>query len=234
MNNMKVAVVNFSGNVGKSTMSRHLLSPRMNNAQIFSVESINSDGTQTESSRGRDIVKVQMEMMLADDAIVDIGSSNIEDVIAIWKQNPGMHEDFDYFVVPVEPGVKQQTDTISTIDELAGLGVPAKKIRLLMNKVDMKEKPDAVFSALVEYQKEEKKFTLKMDAVIYHNPLFLSLAGASASIADILADQTDYKELNKTITDREEKVRNLQMLSLQRGAAGVVNELDAVFKALFK
>lgn len=234
MNDLKIAVLNFSGNVGKSTIARHLLSPRMNDAQIFPVESINSDGSDSEASRGRDIVKVQMEMMLVDNAIVDIGSSNIEDVIAVWSQNPGMHEDFDYFVVPVVPAMKQQRDTISTIDALSALGVPAKKIRLVMNHVDLKDDPETVFSALFEYQKDEKKFTLKQDAVVHSNPLYTNLANATASISDILADKTDYKELNKTITDRDEKVRNLQMLSLQRGAAGVVTELDAVFKALLK
>ena len=43
---MKVVVINYSGNVGKSTVARHLLSPRMNKCQVFAVESINSDGTE--------------------------------------------------------------------------------------------------------------------------------------------------------------------------------------------
>ena len=51
---MKTIVMNFSGNVGKSTVARHLLSPRMNNARIIPVESINSDGTQDEAMRGKE------------------------------------------------------------------------------------------------------------------------------------------------------------------------------------
>jgi len=39
---MKVAVMNFSGNVGKTTVAGHLLKPRMGDAQIFSIESINA------------------------------------------------------------------------------------------------------------------------------------------------------------------------------------------------
>ena len=38
---MKVVVMNFSGNVGKTTVAGHLLKPRMGNAPIFSIESIN-------------------------------------------------------------------------------------------------------------------------------------------------------------------------------------------------
>ena len=36
---MKIGVINFSGNVGKTTVSRHLLAPRMNNAKILAIES---------------------------------------------------------------------------------------------------------------------------------------------------------------------------------------------------
>lgn len=231
---MKIAVLSFSGNVGKSTICRHLLSPRLNNAQIFSVESINSDGSEGDAARGKEIVKVQIEMQMVDDAIVDIGSSNIEDVVAIWSQNPGMHEDFDYFVIPVVPAMKQQRDTISTIEALAALGVPAKKIRVVFNQVDLKDDPESVFSGLFEYQKEEKAFTLRPDAVLHMNPLYPRLAGSAASIAQILADKTDYKEKIKTTENKEEKLRYLQLVSLQRAAAGVVNELDAVFKAVLK
>ena len=42
---MKVAVINFSGNVGKTTVAGHLLKPRMGDAPIFSVESLNVDAT---------------------------------------------------------------------------------------------------------------------------------------------------------------------------------------------
>ena len=40
---MKVAVINFSGNVGKSTIAKHLLASRMPNAMSYSVETINAD-----------------------------------------------------------------------------------------------------------------------------------------------------------------------------------------------
>lgn len=231
---MKIAVLNFSGNVGKSMVARHLLSPRMHNAQVFPVETINSDDSTGEASRGRDIVRVQIEMQLVDDAIVDIGASNIEAVVSIWSQNPGMHEDFDYFVIPVVPAMKQQRDTISTIEALSDLGVPAKKIRVLFNHVDLKDDPEDIFSGIIEYQKQEKRFTLRPDAVLHSNPLYPRLAGTTATIAEILADTTDHKAMMAATTDREEKIRLLSLVSLKRAAAGAVIELDSVFKALIK
>ena len=35
---MKIAVLNYSGNVGKTTVARHLLLPRVLGAQLVSIE----------------------------------------------------------------------------------------------------------------------------------------------------------------------------------------------------
>ncbi len=50
---MKIAVMNFSGNVGKSTIAQHLLLPRMADAELITVESINSDDSGQEPMRGK-------------------------------------------------------------------------------------------------------------------------------------------------------------------------------------
>ena len=81
---MKVAVINFSGDVGKTTVARHLLLPRITGAEIIAVES----------------------------AVVDIGASNVEELLALMQRYRGSHEDFDCFVVPTVAALKQQQDTI--------------------------------------------------------------------------------------------------------------------------
>ena len=48
----------------------------------------------------------------------------------------GSHEDFDYFVVPTVPALKQQQDTIATLAELARIGIPAAKLKLVFNQVE--------------------------------------------------------------------------------------------------
>ena len=231
---MKVAVINFSGNVGKSTVARHLLAPRLNNAEVIPVESINSDGTDETAIRGKQFGELQEYLQTLDDAVIDIGASNVEDFVKLMKQYKGSHEDFDFFVVPTVPATKQQRDTISTVEALANLGVPAKKIRLLFNMVDLDESPERIFSGLFEYQRESKSFTLKPEAVIHVNDIYGKLKGSKTGIREILADETDYKERIKTAKDADEKLHFVQMLSIKRLAAGVSEELDAVFKALFK
>ena len=231
---MKIAVINFSGNVGKSTVARHLLVPRLLNAQLIAIESINSDGSQDEAIRGKQFGQLQEALALMDDAVIDVGASNVEDFINLMTQYKGSHEDFDFFVVPTVSKAKQQRDTISTIEALADIGIPAKKIRLVFNMVEMDEQAEQVFSGLFEYHASAKRFTLKPDAVIHTNDIYGKLNSAQQSIGDVLADPTDFKVQIRTAQSEQEKLRFAQMLSVKRLAVGVTEELDAVFKALLK
>jgi len=56
---MKLAVINFSGNVGKTTVARHLLAPRIPGCQVVAVESINADEAQPVTIRGRQFAELQ-------------------------------------------------------------------------------------------------------------------------------------------------------------------------------
>jgi hypothetical protein len=231
---MKIAVINFSGNVGKSTIARHLLAPRIPDAQVIAIETINSDGSDDEALKGKQFGELQEAMTIMDAAVVDIGASNVEDVVSLMRQYRGSHDDFDYFVVPTVPEKKQQRDTISTINALAELGVPAKKIRTVFNKVDSDDDPARVFSGLFDYHKAEKCFTLRQDAVLHTNEVYARLNGSAVNLRELVDDQTDYKAKIKEAANSEEKLRYAQLLSIQRLAAGVVEEHDAVFKTLFK
>lgn len=231
---MKIAVINFSGNVGKSTVARHLLAPRIPDAQVLAVETINSDGTDDEAVKGKEFGELQEAMQLLDAAVVDIGASNVEAVMAVMRRFRKSHEDFDYYVVPTVPEKKQQRDTISTINALAELGVPAKKIRLVFNMVESDDDPARVFAGLFDYHSAEKRFTLRPDAVLHVNDIYTRLNGASADLRAILDDPTDYKAKIKEATTQDEKLRYAQLLSVQRLAAGVIEEHDAVFKTLLK
>jgi hypothetical protein len=231
---MKVAVINFSGNVGKSTASRHLLSPRMNDCKIIPVETINSDENDSGHVKGKEFGNVIEAMALLDDVVVDIGASNIEALILQMKQYRGSHEDFDMFVVPTTPVKKQQRDTISTIEALREIGVPAKKIRLLFNMVEVDDTPEQVFSGLFEFHDVEKSFVLNPKAMLHVNDIYGKLVGAEQTIESVLNDPTDLKELLKAQTDAGEKLRISRQIGIKRLAAGVKEELDVAFKALTK
>ena len=71
---MKIAVLNFSGNVGKTTVAAHLLKPRMGDTPVYSIESINTgadaDGIEVEKMKGKKFGELVDELMLLDAARV--------------------------------------------------------------------------------------------------------------------------------------------------------------------
>jgi hypothetical protein len=230
---MKVAVINFSGNVGKSTIARHLLAPRMNDATVIPVESINSDGTDDETLRGKQFMTIKQTVAVLDDVVVDIGASNVEDFLNRMTQFRGSHDDYDYFVVPAVPVQKQLRDTISTIHALSDLGVPADRIRVVMNNVELEDDPRNVFAGLFDYEASSHKCKVNASALLRSNEIFQHLKGSATTIAGLLADKTNWKEKIKTAATLEEKYEYANMLGLRQLAEGVEHELDDVFLALF-
>lgn len=235
---MKVAVINFSGNPGKSTLADNLLAPRMN-APKFEIETINAGATanaDAERLKGKDYGGLQEDLMTLDSAIVDVGASNVEEFIKQMGQFDGSHEEFDYFVVPAISEKKQQIDTVNTIKTLAGLGVPAKKIRVVFNKVELEDANDVprLFAMIFGFHEAEKRFTLRPEAVVFKNEIFERLRGLNKTVSEIVADETDYRAMLREATDEAAKARAVTMISAQRLAKSAHKNLDDVYKVLFK
>lgn len=235
---MKVAVINYSGNVGKTTVAGHLLKPRMDDAPIFSIESINAgadaDGLEVEKMKGKKFGALVDELMPLDSAIIDVGASNVEDFLMLMQQYDGSHEEFDFFVVPVVKEKKVQADTVNTIRALQKLGIEKKKIRLVFNKAEMDESVTDEYASLVGYAAADKAFVLHPDAIIYSNEVYDRLKAVGKSLGDITADQTDYRAQLRQATDEDEKAMCIQMVSLKRLAVTANKNLDDVFKVMFK
>src|SRR5690606_28681595 len=104
---MKVAVTNYSGDLGESGGAPDVLAPRMPNAEFVAVESINADEGTGEVVRGKQFGQLQEQLLMVDEAVIDIGASNVEDFVKLMQQYRGSHEDFDYFVVPAVKESKQ-------------------------------------------------------------------------------------------------------------------------------
>lgn len=148
---MKIAVINFSGNVGKSTVARHLLLPRIDGAELIAVESVNADGGEVQALRGRQFGELQEYLQTVDSAVVDIGASNVEELLGLMQLYRGSHADFDCFVVPTVQALKQQQDTIATLVELARLGVPPSRVKLVFNMVEYGANPVQAFEVVLGF-----------------------------------------------------------------------------------
>jgi hypothetical protein len=234
---MKVAVMNFSGNPGKTTLVDNLLVPRMN-APKFEIETINagSSGLAGERLKGKDYGGLQEDLMTLDSAIVDVGASNVEEFIKQMGQFDGSHEEFDYFIVPTVSERKQQADTLSTIKTLAGLGVPAKKIRVVFNKVELEDANDVprLFAMVFGFHEAEKRFMLHPNAIVFKNEIFERLRILKKTVAELVADNTDYRAMLWEATDEDAKMQAVSMISAQRLAKSAHKNLDDVYHLLFK
>lgn len=235
---MKVAVLNYTGTVGKTTIAAHLLSPRMNNAPIFAIETVNETaenvGLDVEKIRGEKFRDLFKKLLLIDDAIIDVGASNVEAFLDGMVKFEDSHVEFDFFVIPLTSGSKEQKETIAMVATLADFGIPAEKIRLLFNRVESDVTEE--FTPVINYVKKNKSCIANLDAAIFENELFDMLTVKKLSIADVLADETDYKakarELGKD-GDAKQKSHYSDMHIIKSLAKSVNRNLDTVFAALF-
>jgi len=222
----KVAVLNYSGNVGKSTLARHLLSPRMGDCQIMFIESINEGGDES-NIKGKEFATVMIDVLAADRAIVDIGSSNIEQVFAKVGRMGDVLEGFDYFLIPTVAKAKQQTDTVKVIRDLISLGVPTTKLKVILNYVDPDDDIEKVFSVVLgAVKKAEIDY-----AVVHESEGFAYLSGRS--VKDVAARGRDFRKEIAAADSKEAKHELATAQVFSRLAQGIQGELDAVFKKLF-
>jgi hypothetical protein len=229
---MKIAVINFSGNVGKSTVARHLLRPRVDGADLISVESLNATEGQAQTIRGRQFADLQEYLQTVASAVVDIGASNVEQLLELMRQYRGSHEDFDAFVVPTVPALKQQQDTIATLVELSRIGVPSSRVRLLFNMVDDRDELERSFHPLLSFVAAHPVAKSDLACRLGENEIYARLKSTGMDIADLVRDKTDYKALIAKAGDTAEKLALAHKLATRRLAHGVLPELDACFAAL--
>lgn len=229
---MKLAVINFSGNVGKSTVARHLLAPRIPGCQFVAVESINADDGKPMTIRGRQFGQLQEYLQTVADLVVDVGASNVEDLLALMRRYSGSHMDFDGFVVPTVPARKQQQDTAATLAELARIGVPAQRVRLVFNQVDDDDPIETVFETLLAYCAASGHAQPRMTACLRYNEVYARVRGSDRSLVEVAADTTDYKSGISRAESMSDKIVLAQQLATRRLARGVIPELDACFAAL--
>jgi hypothetical protein len=233
----RIAVINFSGNVGKTTIAAQLLAARMPEAPFYSIESTNvdasADGVKVVRLRGKDFGDLLENIFLVDEVIVDVGASNISDFMKLMQQYQASHEVFDHYVIPVVKEKKQQADTINTIDALAALGVPPEKIKVVFNKVETDDAIDTVFAPIFGAREVKANFTLTRNAVIYQNDAFEKLKSRNRSLTDVLVDPTDYRLKAREAKTAAEREQAVSMAMVKMLSASAVKNLDCVYRSLF-
>jgi len=199
---MNIALINLSGNVGKSTLAVHLFAAHRPGAKIISVESVNTSDADTiqgveveeiEASSFREIFK--QLMMATGDVILDVGASNVTRFMSEMARFKSAVHEIDLIVVPVVPQEKQQRDTINTLEWLHERGFDPKRIRVIFNQFDDAGVPlESAFSQIYGYlQATPGAATYQPEAIIRTNELYDRVKGTGKTIRELAEDKTDWR-----------------------------------------
>ena len=103
----------------------------------------------------------------------------------------------------------------------------------MLNLVENADEPRDIFGSLFAWQ-EKEELSATPRSVIRANELFGLLRGSERSIADLVADDTDYRAAIRATADPGEKLRLSRRLAMRRLALGVQEDLDAAWDALWE
>lgn len=240
----RIAILSRSGNVGKTTLARLLLAPRMEDAgEIIYIESTNADKESQEGKmvRAAQFEKVAQKVGESMSTIVDIGASNIEETMQLMRQIEGSHEDFDYILVPVIKSPKQREDSINTFVELINMGVEPDRIKVVFNRVGVTESVDEEFSDVI-FALKKLGIEYNKNAVVYESGFFPKIHDMKVTLDELFSTpmednklrQNDLRRMKQRTQEESEELSLLtNKITLQRNALSAITNLDNVYEALF-
>lgn len=228
---LKAAILNNSGNVGKSTICQTMLKPRLEDAEIIKVETINSDGTNDSKLSAKEFDEILRRIDDVDCTLIDVGASNIEQFIIQMLEFQGSHELIDYFIIPVTPQDKQQRDSIATISNILNMGVEEDRIKVIFNMAEKDIEIDKQFAIFLS-DKTSKKIVGATPSVVYHNNIFTILTKSKLKYDDVYNDDRDFRSLIRSATSKEERQELSNLRTVKMLMNGFNSDLDIAFENL--
>jgi len=167
------------------------------------------------------IDEIVPELLLVDNAIIDVGASSVDEFLQNSKEH-NLFDVIDMIVIPTVLESKQVADTIKIVKELQKFGSSEEKIFIVLNKV--KEELDN--NKAIEQNPHYNSLALSFSSTgVEYDPEYRLLeyevvdkiSELELSIADVLADKTDYmKEIERIKKDenipKEEKLKSVKEL----------------------
>jgi hypothetical protein len=200
---MKIVVVSKTGFVGKTVLSAHWLKTMMPTAQLFSIEDMNQAadalGVDVTTMNGGQFSNLMNSIMVEDEAIIDVGMSNVRFFIDGLRKFSNSCQEFDYYFVPLTPEKRCQAEAAETINTLLEIGVDPARIRPIFNKIPATFFSFDQFASFVSYMKKHTKVETDFRWAVEENPAFEMLSRQELSLASVVADTRDYKSEAKAI-----------------------------------
>lgn len=229
---MKFFVLNSSGNVGKSTITREVLYSFMPSAKIFEIETVNSSSTGfnidvekiTDFTNFEDIY---LKFIENDDLILDVGASNLSAFCNKLMEFAGVETLFDYFIIPTIPNEKVATDTARTIMFLKSLGVPTEKIKVIFNNADTLSEFEILF-----LQEEKINFKFDKNLVVPKTNLFKELGILRKTINEIYCENVDTYKNDILSAEPKDKLRLIKTDLANRMAVAIYPKLREIYEQI--
>lgn len=237
---MKIVVAGISGNLGKSTLAAHMLVPRMNNAKLIIVESINQDTKDlvgdSKKIRGEEFRKIYTELVLNEDLVVDVGASNSEAFFEGLSSYSRGYDEVDLFLIPTVPGAKEQAESVLTARMLAAMGVEKNKIQIVFNRVKrcVVDEFSDIFHAATMFD----CFVANPECMVFENDIYVDLADLKLPLSEacVLAsnslEQLKY-ELKESARGSDNYMLFVKKVCVAKKALNTSEQLDYAFRALF-
>ena len=231
---MKALILNSSGNVGKSTITREFLYPRLENALIVEIETVNASNINNKNLNvinyniDEDISELYLSCVDNENVLVDVGASNLGGFFEKVLDFDGFLDIFDFLIVPTVSTIKETEDTIKTIAFLKDIGIEDKKIKVIPNKIkkDVKSEFAILFKNL--------QIEINQDVFIKDSKLFSNLALLKSDIKSVYRSDLDYykSEILQAETPQE-KMKLIKMDMSNRMAHTIIKNFDEMFEILF-
>jgi len=230
---MKVALLNNSGNVGKTTIAREVLAVNLDNPVLLEIETHNAGNESFKDyfneyykKSADEIDEIYEILAMNDEVIVDIGASNMLEFFKKLNEY-GIETIFDAIVIPVVGDIKQIKDTLKTINMLINLGYHADKIFVIPNRVKNITTFEKDFAVLVKAS-NDIGFHFNKDLAIKETTIFRDLEAFNKTLKDVLNDNTDYIKLAKE--NPQEKQKYIRLDLVKRGGKRLHKDLLRVFE----
>ena len=244
-----VAVINKTGNVGKTTIGSCMIAPRLPDlAIVVYVENTNHIPNQLPPPVGKvygaqEFGDVESELLKAiqtgKSCLIDFGAADFNTIMDMLSQYTEVRDCVDAFIIPCTPSGKELIDSQVTINSLIDLGVPPEKIRVLFNRVMSRDKHNLkrLFFGIFNLQqatleKHGVTFFASEDATMYQAEIFKRLSDLGKSLEEVLADETDFKKAILAEEDEDKQYELAKRMSIRGLAINTDKTFDKVFDAL--
>lgn len=191
-NRATVVVINKAGKVGKSTLSKHLISPMLG-ADLIQVETFNDTGHGAQIKvAGRNFEHIAAEVIEGTkNMCIDVGNSNYQTVMKEMQENVDFARRIHFWVIPCRDSAGVINDSLSTVqDLLSRLEVDPARIVILANDI---EEPEAGLENFNTVRAAAKHFGFHFcETAIPQNPKFDVFNARPESVMRIAEDDTDY------------------------------------------